>query len=60
MLAKKGIPALGEGTDAATVAVHGNNKELIFKKYVPFSDYISEINNAQLDSTKNLDVVMPI
>ena len=36
------------------------NKEVIIKKYAPFTDYISEINNAQVDNGKYIDVVMPM
>ena len=36
------------------------NKEVIIKKYAPFTDYISEINNAQVDNAKYIDVVMPM
>ena len=33
------------------------NKGIIFKNYAPFTGYISEINNAQIDNAKDLDVV---
>ena len=31
-------------------------KGVIFKNYAPFADYISEIDNNQIDNVKNLDV----
>ena len=36
------------------------NKLAIFKNCATFTDCISEINNSQIDSTKYLDVVMPM
>ena len=37
-----------------------NNKEGIIKNCAPFTDFISEINDAQIDNAKNIDVVMPM
>ena len=47
----------------ANTAAHGadannNNKIVIFKNCVPFTDCISEINNTQVDNAKDIDVVM--
>ena len=39
---------------------HENNKQVIFKIYVPFTDSISKINNEQLDSVKDLNIAMPM
>ena len=36
------------------------NKRVIFKNFAPFTDFMSEINNAQIDNAKDLDVVMPM
>ena len=36
-----------------------NNKQPIFKNSAPFTDYITLINNTQVDNGKYLDVVMP-
>ena len=36
------------------------NKRVIFKNFAPCTDCISEINNAQIDNAKDLDVVMPM
>ena len=37
-----------------------NDKEVVFKDCVPFTDCISEINNTQIDNAKDIDVVMPM
>ena len=37
---------------------NNNNKEVVFKSFSPFTDCISEINNTQIDNTKDIDVVM--
>ena len=34
------------------------NKKVIFKNCVPFTNYISEINNTQVDNAKETDIVM--
>ena len=36
------------------------NKKVAFKNCAPFTDYISEINNTQIDNAKHIDVIMPI
>ena len=41
-------------TAAAGVAVNNANKNLIFKNCPPFTDCITEINNAQVDDAQNL------
>ena len=39
-------------------ANRGNNgKGVVLEHYAPFTDYISEINNAQIDNAKVMDVV---
>ena len=35
-------------------------KEVIFKNCAPYTDSITEINNAQIDNANCIDVVMPI
>ena len=32
------------------------NKKVVFKNRVSFTDYINEINNTQIDNTKDIDV----
>ena len=44
-----------------TVATQNKrNKEVIFKNCTPFTDWMSEINNTQIDNAKDIDVVMNI
>ena len=44
----------------AVATTYTNNKQVIFKNYVPFTDCINEIKNTQVDNTKDVDIVMPI
>ena len=37
---------------------NNNKEEVVFKSFSPFTDCISEINNTQIDNTKDIDVVM--
>ena len=39
---------------------NNGDKEMIFKNCATFTDCISEINNAQIDNAKNIDVVLPM
>ena len=39
---------------------NNGNKEVVFKNCTPFTDCISEINNAQIDNSKDIDIVMPM
>ena len=39
---------------------NGNKKEAVLKHYVPFTYYITEIKNTQIDNGKDVNVVMPI
>ena len=47
-------------TVAAGVAVNNTNKKVIFKNCAPFTNCIREINNAQIDNAKDIDIVMPM
>ena len=47
-------------TAAAGAAVNNNNNKVIFKNCAPFTNCISEINNAQIDYAKDIDIVMPM
>ena len=45
----------------ATVATHNNaNKNIIFKRFVTFTNCIRGINNTQVDDAYDIDVVMPM
>ena len=37
-----------------------NNKGVVFENSAPFTDWISKLNNTQIDNVKDIDVVMPI
>ena len=43
----------GKGTDVI-------NKGLIFKNCAPFTNFISSVNNIQIDNVEYIDVVMPM
>ena len=50
------------GYSNAYIFVKGiiSNIQAIFKKCAPFNDWITEINDTQVDSVKVLDVVLPM
>ena len=50
----------GKGANNTAIAADRNNKKIIFKNCVPFTDCISDINNTQEDNAKDLDVAMPM
>ena len=45
---------------AAAAVVNDTNKELVLKKWAPFTDYITEISKTQVDDTQEIDIVMTI
>ena len=44
----------------APAEADNDGKEVEVKNCDPFTDFISEINNTQIDHAKNIDVVMPM
>ena len=51
----------GTRTVAEIAAGGGNNCiQIIFKNCVEFTNYMSEINNTQIDNAKDINVVMPM
>ena len=52
---KRSIIVQNTGT-AATL--NNRNTKVIFKNCAPFTNCVSEINNTQIDNTKDIDVVM--
>ena len=44
----------------APAAANNGNRKVIFKNCAPFTIYISEINNTQVDNAKDINIVMPI
>ena len=47
-------------TTAAGAEVKNTNKKVIFKSCAPFTDWITEINNTQVDHAQQIDIVMPM
>ena len=43
-----------------TAAAADNRKNIITKNYPPFTNFISEINNTQIDNAKDIDIVLPM
>ena len=60
MLVKETIRISGVEADAAAREGDEREKAVIFKSCTPFTDFIIEINNIQVDNSKDLDVVMPM
>ena len=58
ILVKGTIPV--DDTSAAGATVNKTNKKIIFKNCAPFTNCISQINNTQIDSATNIDIVMPM
>ena len=46
--------------NTGTAAVWKNRKNMIIKNFAPFTDWISEMNNTQIDNAKDMDEVMPM
>ena len=42
----------------ASAAVNNTNKKETFKNCAPYTDYITEINNTQVDDAQKIDAVM--
>ena len=60
ILVSETITITGIGADDATKRFDERIQGEIFKNCVPFTDCISEINNAQIDNAKYIDVVIPM
>ena len=59
ILVKGTITINGRGADVATRQADERNKGVSFKNCAPFINCISEINNTQIDNSKDIDIVMP-
>ena len=57
ILAKGRITITHEGADAAAIQADERNKRVKFKNYVVFTNCKSEINNAEIDNAKDIDIV---
>ena len=60
ILVKGKITINGRGDNAAARKADGKDKGVAFKNCAPFANCISEINNTQVDNTKDIDVAMPM
>ena len=60
ILVKGTIKVVGAGDTAATRGTDRNNKKVFLKNCAPFTRYVSEINNTNVDNAKDLDIVMPM
>ena len=56
ILVKRTITVVKAGATSAVRETNRNNKQLILKACAPFTDFISEINNTQVNNAKDLDV----
>ena len=50
----------GSGANAATRNVNARNRQVTLTNCTLFTECITEINNAEVDYVKDLDVVMPM
>ena len=57
-LVKGRITITGAGENAAARQVDEENKGVIFENCAPFINCKSEINNIEIDNTKDIDIVM--
>ena len=58
ILVSETIIITGEGGDDAAKQLDERNKRVLFQNFAPFTDWISEINNTQINNPKYIDVVM--
>ena len=54
------ITITGEEDNDTAKQLDERNKVVLFKNCIIFIDWISRINNTQIDIAKDLDIVMPI
>ena len=60
ILVKGTITITGAGDDAAARQADERNKGVTFKNCAPFTEFISRINNVDIDNARDIDIVMPI
>ena len=60
ILIKGTITITGAGADAAARQADERDKSVVFKNCAPFTNYINEINERQVDNAKGIDIVMPM
>ena len=59
-LVKGTITVTGDGVDDVAKQENESSKDVIFKNFAPFREYTTEINNTQIDNTKDIDAVIPM
>ena len=60
ILVKGAITITGAGDDAAARQADERNKGVIFKNCVSFTKCISRINNTDIDTARDIDIVVPM
>ena len=60
ILVKRRITITGSGAGAAARRADERDKGVILKNCAPFINCKSEINNTEIDNTKDIDIVMPM
>ena len=60
IVVKETITITGAGSDPAAQRADKRNKQVTFKNCAPFTNWINQINNIQIDNAIDLDVVMPM
>ena len=60
ILVKGKITITGAGDNAAVRQADERDKGVAFKNCASFTNYISEINNTQIDNAKDIDIVIPM
>ena len=60
ILVKGKITITGAGADAAARQADERDKGVAFKNCAPFINWISEMNNTQVDNAEDIDIVMPM
>ena len=60
ILVKGTITITGAGNDDATKRADERDKGVTFKNCAPFTKCISRINNTDIDTAQDIDIVMPM
>ena len=60
ILVKGTITITGAGNDDATKRADERDKGVTFKNCAPFTKCLSRINNTDIDTARDIDIVMPI
>ena len=60
ILVKGKITITGRGANVTARQAYERDKGAAFKNCAPFTNWITEINNIQVDNAKDIDIVMPM